>query len=638
MSLVDDFDDPLPPRIDWSLWRRYLKRAMALRGGVLGVLTGGLGIAAIESLRPLIVAGLIDEASGGAWTDRLTWLFTAWVVLAVAFAAAVWCFITAAGRLGAGLAFRLREQAFDKLQQLSFSYFDRRPVGWLLSRITSDCAQVSGRAPWVILDLFWAPLLMGSSAAAMLWLDAGLAGLVLLVVPPLALVSRFFSTRMVRSARRVRRTNSMMTAFLNEAIAGIRTTKTLGREDAAQAEFAEQTRTMRHWSIVNARQGALYTPLLSTITAVGAAIALWQGGEAVRIDGLSVGELVAFCQYALLFAFPVQDLAQRFADLLAAQSAAERIENLLDARVEIADSEEVRRRIAAHAASPDPTRAEDGGAPRLRRLDLEGVRFRYAARSGAFDPSRGDDDAADAPETGDAPWTIDDVTLAIPPGQSLALVGPTGGGKTTLASLIARFYEPQRGRILADGVDLRERSLSWLSRQLGVVQQAPWLFNDSIRENVRFARLDATDEAIQHALATAGAWPFVERLAGGLDFEVGEGGERLSLGQRQLVSLARAILKDPAVLVLDEATSSVDTETERAIQDAIDRLLVGRISIVVAHRLSTIRRVDRILFVEAGRIVEDGSHDDLMRRAEGRYRRLYLRQFAEDRERRTLGE
>jgi ATP-binding cassette subfamily B protein len=637
VSLVDDFDDPLPPRIDWSLWQRYLRRAMALRGGVLGVLAGGLGIAVIESLRPLIVAGLIDEASRGEWTDRLTWLFAAWVVLAIAFAAAVWCFIAAAGRLGAGLAFRLREQAFDKLQRLSFSYFDRRPVGWLLSRITSDCAQVSGRAPWVILDLFWAPLLMGSSAAAMLWLDAGLAGLVLLVVPPLAIVSRFFSRRMVRSARRVRRTNSMMTAFLNEAIAGIRTTKTLGREEAAQAEYTEQTATMRHWSIVNARQGALYTPLLSTITAVGAAVALWLGGEAVRVEGLSVGELVAFCQYALLFAFPVQDLAQRFADLLSAQSAAERIENLLDARIEIADSDEVRRRIAAQAEDPDPRRAEDGGALRLERLALEGVRFRYAARSGAFDPSRDSgDDATPADET--APWTIDDVSLAIPPGQSLALVGPTGGGKTTLASLIARFYEPQRGRILADGVDLRERSLSWLSRQLGVVQQAPWLFNDSIRENVRFARLDATDEAVQRALSTAGAATFVDRLEGGLDFVVGEGGERLSLGQRQLISLARAILKDPAVLVLDEATSSVDTETERAIQDAIDRLLVGRISIVVAHRLSTIRRVDRILFVEAGRIVEDGSHETLMRREDGRYRRLYLRQFAEDRERRMLGD
>lgn len=636
MSLVDDFDDPLPPRIDWSLWRRYLRRAFELKSGVLGVLGGGFGIAVIESVRPLVVAGMIDEAAAGVWTERLTLLLSAWTTLAVLFAAAVWMFIAAAGRLGAGLAFRLREAAFDKLQRLSFGYFDRRPVGWLLSRITSDCAQVSGRAPWVILDLFWAPLLMTSSAAAMLWLDAGLAGMVLLVVPPLVLVSRFFSSRMVRSARRVRRTNSMMTAFLNEAIAGIRTTKTLCREEAAQAEFSEQTRTMRHWSILNARQGALYTPLLSTITAVGAAIALWQGGETVRVEGLTVGELVAFCQYALLFAFPVQDLAQRFADLLAAQSAAERIENLLDARVEIEDSVEVVRRIERQREHPVPDRAEDGGAPRLRRVDLEEIRFRYPSRSEAFDPRRGD--AADRDDAGaeDAPWTIDGVSLAIPPGQSLALVGPTGGGKTTLASLVARFYEPQHGRVLVDGVDVRERSLSWLCRQLGVVQQAPWLFNDSIRENVRFARLDASDEAIRLALETAGAWPIVERLEGGLDFEVGEGGERLSLGQRQLISLARAILKDPAVLILDEATSSVDTETERTIQHAIDRLLVGRISIVVAHRLSTIRRVDRILFVEAGRIVEDGSHETLLRRRDGRYRRLYLRQFAEDRERRTL--
>jgi ATP-binding cassette subfamily B protein len=233
---------------------------------------------------------------------------------------------------------------------------------------------------------------------------------------------------------------------------------------------------------------------------------------------------------------------------------------------------------------------------------------------------------------GDArPWTIEGVDLSIEPGQSIALVGPTGGGKTTLASLIARFYEPQQGRILADGVDLRERSLSWIASQLGVVQQAPWLFNDSIRANVRFGRLDASDDSIGAALRTAGA-AFIDRLPGGLDFVVGEGGDRLSHGQRQLVSLARAILADPAVLVLDEATSSVDTETERAIQGAIDRLLAGRISIVIAHRLSTIRRVDRILFVERGRIVEDGSHDRLMAIRDGRYRRLYLRQFAEERE------
>lgn len=636
MSLVDDFDDPLPPRIDWRLWRRYLDRVLRLRRPMLGVVGGGLVVAGVESVRPLVVAGLIDEVARHGWSERLSVLLGAWLLLALFFCGGVWWFILAAGRLGSGLAFMLREEAFAKLQRLSFSYFDRHPVGWLLARITSDCARVGGMAPWIVLDFAWATLIMTACAAAMLALDPGLALPVLLIVPPLAVTSRFFTRRMVESSRRIRRANSMATAFLNEAIAGVRTTKTMVREEEASREFGQLAASMERWSIVNARQGALYTPLLATIGAAGAAVALWLGGDAVQREGLTLGELVAFCQYALLFAFPVQDLAQRFADLLAAQSAAERIENLLDARVEIEDSVEVVRRIERQREHPVPDRAEDGGAPRLRRVDLEEIRFRYPSRSEAFDPRRGD--AADRDDAGaeDAPWTIDGVSLAIPPGQSLALVGPTGGGKTTLASLVARFYEPQHGRVLVDGVDVRERSLSWLCRQLGVVQQAPWLFNDSIRENVRFARLDASDEAIRLALETAGAWPIVERLEGGLDFEVGEGGERLSLGQRQLISLARAILKDPAVLILDEATSSVDTETERTIQHAIDRLLVGRISIVVAHRLSTIRRVDRILFVEAGRIVEDGSHETLLRRRDGRYRRLYLRQFAEDRERRTL--
>ena len=630
MSLVDDFDAPLPARLDWRLWRRYLGRALALRGPVAGVIGGGIGLAIIESIRPLVVAGMIDEADAHGWSERLTLLFGGWVALAVLFAITVWLFIAAAGRLGSRLAFNLREDAFAKLQRLPFAYFDQRPVGWLLSRLTSDCGRVSGMAPWVILDLGWATLIMGASAGAMLWLEASLGLMVLAIVPPLAVVSRFFTRRMVESSRRVRRTNSMMTAFLNEAIAGVRTTKTLAREASAQREYATMAAEMQAWSVRNARQGALYTPLLATIGAIGAAIALWLGGDAVRRESLSLGELVAFCQYALLFVFPVQDLAQRFADLLSAQSAAERIESLLDAPVEIEDSPAVLARIEAQRTAPVAALAGDGGRRRLGRLDLEGVFFRYAERRTSTSDDALPNDPGDRASDG-KPWTIDGVDLAIEPGQSIALVGPTGGGKTTLASLVARFYEPQQGRILADGVDLRERSLSWIASQLGVVQQTPWLFNDSIRENVRFGRLDASDEQVTSALRTAGA-TFLERLAGGLDFVVGEGGERLSHGQRQLVSLARAILADPAVLVLDEATSSVDTETERAIQGAIDRLLEGRISIVIAHRLSTIRRVDRILFIEQGRIVEDGPHDRLMAIRDGRYRRLYLRQFADERE------
>ncbi|MGA1516968.1 MAG: ABC transporter transmembrane domain-containing protein, partial [Phycisphaerales bacterium] len=293
MSLVDDFDAPLPARIDWRLWRRYLGRALALRGPVAGVMAGGIGLALVESVRPLIVAAMIDEADSNGWTERLTILFGTWVGLAVLFSLTVWLFIAAAGRLGSRLAFNLREDAFAKLQRLPFAYFDQRPVGWLLSRLTSDCGRVSGMAPWVILDLGWATLLMGASAAAMLWLDATLALMVLAIVPPLAVVSRFFTRRMVESSRRVRRTNSMMTAFLNEAIAGVRTTKTLVREPAAEAEFTAMAAEMQAWSVRNARQGAVYTPLLSTIGAIGAAVALWLGGDAVRRAALSLGELVA---------------------------------------------------------------------------------------------------------------------------------------------------------------------------------------------------------------------------------------------------------------------------------------------------------------------------------------------------------
>jgi len=618
MSAVDDLDVAADDvdRIDWRLWARIGGRTLHFRGPLAGLVVGGVGIAVIEGLRPLINAALIDEVTKHGLTTRVAWLGALWVGLAFIFCLGVFSFIRAAGRLASGLAFDLRQDAFARLQQLPFAYFDRRPVGWLLSRLTSDCTRVSSIAPWVILDLFWASALMTAAIVAMFWMRPGLALLVLTTVPFLVAASFLFTRVMVHSSRRARRLNSAMTATFAESIAGIRTTKTLVREARALDEFRTQAAEMKRWSTKNALQGAIYTPLVSTITAIGVALAASIGGGMIGTGDLSAGELIAFCQYALLFMYPAQDLAQRFADLLSAQAAAERVQSLIDTQAEIRDSEAVRARIEAQRMHPRPGVADDGGPLEPGRVEFDRVRFWYLPGE----------------------IVIEDLSLVIEPGQTIALVGPTGGGKTTIASLLCRFYEPCEGRILLGGIDQRERSLAWLHARLGVVQQTPWLFNDTIAANIRFGRLDASLEDVVRAARRVGADRFIERLPGAWDFVVGEGGDRLSQGQRQLVSLARTVLRDPAIFIMDEATSSVDAETERTIQGAIEEVLRGRISVVIAHRLSTVRRADRILFVAGGRILEDGPHETLMTNADGHYRRLYLQQFEEERRATVLAE
>lgn len=601
-------------RMDWRLWGRVAKRTLSHRGALATLVGGGLVIAVIEGLRPLLNATLIDEFSTRGLTARAAWLGGGWIGLALLFGVGVYAFIAAAGRLASGLAFDLRQDAFTKLQELPFAYFDRRPVGWLLARLTSDCTRVSSIAPWVILDLFWANALMGASVAAMLWMRPDLALAILVTVPFLIATSFLFTRAMVRSSRRARRLNSAITAHFSESIAGVRTTKTLVRESQARGEFERLAAEMQHWSVRHALQGAVYAPIVSTIAAFGVALAVTLGGGLIPTGDLSAGELVAFCQYALLFVYPAQDLAQRFADLISAQAAAERVQSLIDTQAEIRDSAAVRARIEAQRRDPKPGVAEDGGALAPGRIEFDRVRFWYLPGEPV----------------------IDDVSLVVEPGSTIALVGPTGGGKTTIVSLLCRFYEPCEGRILLGGVDSRERSLSWLRSRLGIVQQSPWLFNDTIAANLRFGRLDATTEEIIRAARRVGADRFIERLPGGYDFIVGEGGERLSQGQRQLVSLARTVLRDPAIFIMDEATSSVDAQTERLIQSAIDEVLRGRVSFMIAHRLSTVRRADRILFVDRGRIVEDGPHEALISIPNGRYRQLYLRQFEQERQAQVL--
>ncbi|HWB78918.1 MAG TPA: ABC transporter ATP-binding protein, partial [Nannocystaceae bacterium] len=466
--------------------------------------------------------------------------------------------------------------------------------------------KISGLLPWFSLDMTWGPALATGIAIAMLVVDPGLAAWVLAIVPVLVALSLFFHTRLLVNARQVRRLNARITASFDEAVMGVRTTKTLVREVDALREFSQLSGEARGYALREAFLGAIYLPCVISLGAVGVGLALWHGG--VRLgDGLTPGTLVAFMQFAALFHMPIEDIANKLAALQGAQAAAERVQKLLDTEPDIRDDAGVRAAIAEAATRERPPgTAIDGMSDRIHRIELRGVTFGY-------DPARP---------------VLHDIDLEVCEGQSIALVGETGGGKTTLCALLARFYDLQEGSILLDGIDHRRRSLQWLQSSFGVVLQTPHLFTGTIAENIRYGRLDATDEEVVRAAELAHADRFIVGLPNGYQQAVGEGGARLSTGQRQLIALARAILADPQILVLDEATSSVDTETEAMIQAGIGELLRGRISFVIAHRLSTIRNADLICVIEDGRIVERGDHGALMR-AQGRYHALVKRSAAE---------
>jgi ATP-binding cassette subfamily B protein len=600
-------DDERSGAIDVRLWLNFLRHVRPHRRWAMLMCGFGFGLALVETLIPLLTGWMIDEAINHGATGTLWWMGGVFAVLMMIFAVCVWIFILSAGRLATGVAYDLRRGCFQRLQQLPFSFFDVRPIGWLVSRVTSDCAKVSDRMPWVLLDLFWGSTMLAGICTAMMLIDVTLALWTISIVPPLVITTWIFKRRMLASSRDMRRTNSAITASFSESIAGVRTTKSLNRESRNLDEFGTMTGSMHAHSMRNALQAAVFLPIVTMLGSIGVGIALWQGG--VRIEeqtGLSVGMLIAFMEYAILFSMPIQELAARLADLQSAQAAAERVQGLFDEVPAIRDSEEVRIRVDEQAARGASDRAPDGGDRDVEILEYRNIHFHYKPEEPV----------------------LDDFCLRIERGETIALVGPTGGGKSTIANIAARFYEPVDGEVLVNGVDYRERSLEWWQSQFGIVQQTPHLFSGSIRENIRYGRLEASDDAVEAVARRAGAHAFITTLDHGYDHAVGEGGELLSTGQRQLVSLARALLADPQIFIMDEATSSIDTETETLIQGAINEILGGRISFVIAHRLSTIRHADRILFIEKGRIIESGTHELLMK-ARGRYAELYVGQFTE---------
>lgn len=586
-------------RLDPRVWGRMIRRARDFypRFGKLVMIM--ILVAALDASFPLLYGRAIDRFVGAESLEGILGFSLFFVGLTALLSLMVYVLISIAGRIEYDLMSRYRSDTFEHLQRLSMNYFDRTPAGWLITRLTSDVQRLGETVAWGLVDVVWGVAIMIAIAIAMLVINTRLALMVLAVMPPLGVASWWFQKGILRTQRRVRRLNSEISAAYTEGIAGVPTSKTLVREDANLAEFSNLTGRMRGESIRAATYTALYMPVVLFLATIGTAVAVVAGGMGIRTGAVTLGTVVTFVSYSVQFFEPVREIARVLGELQAAQSAAERIDHLLEEPPRVVDRPEVT------AEYGDILNPRTDVFPEVRgTISFDHVSF-------AYDPAQP---------------VIDDLNLTIPEGQSVALVGVTGAGKTTIVNLVSRLYEPTAGRLLIDGVDYRERSVSWIQSNLGYVLQTPVLFSGTIRENIRYGRLDASDVEVEGAAAMVAADELIRALPDGYDHEVGEAGAGLSVGEKQLISFARAVLADPPIFILDEATSSIDTDTELRIQRAITTLISGRTSIMIAHRLSTIRHADRILVLKQGRVIEDGSHAQLIAGA-GLYAQLYAQQF-----------
>lgn len=588
---------------DWGLWKGLMPYLKPYKKDFMGIFVANVLCALIDVAFPLFQRYAIDSLVGEGRTDGLMLFGISYAALVVLQALTVVSFSRASMRLEMNFGRDLRRAQFVHLQKLSLSYYNATPVGYLLARTMNDTGRISGMIGWSVADLIWSVLYMAGSYIAMILLNWRLALPVLLVVPVLGLLTAYFQPKILRWNRQIRKLNSRITGAFNEGITGAKTSKTLVVEERNDKSFQELTDEMERSGIRAARLSAVYVPLILFCGTVATALVLVQGGLLEREGVLLLGTLSAFFSYATGLFGPIQQTAQNLSEFISLQASLERVLSLLREEPQIKDRDEV---IAAYG---DVFHPKMNVWPALKGdITFEDVSFRYP--DGAED-------------------VISHFNLHIPAGTTVAIVGETGAGKSTLVNLACRFFEPTGGRVLIDGVDYRERSQLWLHSSLGYVLQTPHLFSGTIMENIRYGRLEAADEEVYAAARAVSADTVVEKLEKGYDTQVGEGGDRLSTGEKQLISFARAVLADPRIFVLDEATSSIDTETEQLIQKATAQLLKGRTSFLIAHRLSTIRQADLILVVKDGTIVEQGTHRTLLEQ-KGYYRTLYTKQFAEE--------
>lgn len=589
--------------LDTSLWKRIFALIWEQKSSLYQLFALVVVLAVIDVTLPYLHKIAIDDfVSGQQDSAQLLSFGLLYFALIVTQSLVVYFFIHQAGKVEMNFAYTVRRKGFDRLQNLSFSYYDKTPLGWIMARMTSDISRLAEIISWSLIDLFWGSALIVGITLVMLWVNWQLALLVLVTLPILAYVSVVFQQKILRKYREVRKINSQITGAFSEGITGAKTAKTLVMEKYQSDEFEVLTKSMRQESIKAAIMSALFMPIVMGLGALSTALIIWLGGEAVLKSAIPFGTLVLFVSYAGQFFEPLRQMARLLAEFQMAQANAERILSLIEEPLQIVDTAEV---IEKYGTLLNPK--VDQYEKMKGEVEFKDVQFFYKPEEVIFEH----------------------FNLKVKAGTSIALVGETGSGKSSLVNLVSRFYEVKAGELLIDGVNIQDRSLGWLHSNLGYVLQSPHLFSGTVMENIRYGRLEASDEEVMAAAKQVKADAFILQLEDGYQSEVGEGGGKLSTGQKQLISFARAILANPSLFILDEATSSIDTETEAAIQSAIDVLMKNRTSFVVAHRLSTIVKSDRILVLKDGKIVEDGNHTELMA-LKGYYHRLYTHQFNQE--------
>ena len=565
------------------------------RGRLILMFTALLLETAAALAPPYLLGKAIDSGIRTGDVAALDLIVAAFVFATVLYAVATFWESYLVGWIGTRALQDLRERIFTHLQSMSIGFFTRRSPGVLISRMTNDVEALNQLVTTGFVTIFSSTLTLVGVVVILLVLDVQLALITFITFPLLAVASVVFRIVSAGTYRATRERIAAVTAYLQETLSGVRVVRSFGQERRHQTQMTALNEENRDVNMKTVYLNASYFPAVEMLAAVGTAVILLYGGSQAVNGAIEVGVVVAFVGYLTRFFEPIQELSQLYTTYQQGMAALDKIFDLLDTAPDMVD--------APGAIDPGTLRGE---------IELEGVWFSYAEQTAAEDGAAPGDDI----------WALRDVDLHVPPGQTLALVGATGAGKSTFAKLVARFYDPQKGTVRVDGHDLRGVQQRALRRQLGIVPQEGFLFSGSVRENVAFGRPDASEAEIEAAIAAVGATEFVAKLPQGLDTEVGERGIQLSAGQRQLVAFARALLAEPRILILDEATSNVDVRTEKTIERGLERLLHGRTAIVIAHRLSTIRRAGKIVVLEGGQIAEQGTHDELIN-AGGPYSKLY---------------
>lgn len=594
---------------DLDIWKRFAKYLKPYRKGLAYVLCSMLTLGIIDVIMPMMTQYAIDNFILKKTLENFGYFIGIYLSLGFLLVFIVYSFIMVAGKIENDIIFELRKKAFYKLQNLSLTYYDKNAVGAIMSRVVADVSKLGQNIVWNIVDMTWGIAMMTTMIIVMFFINVKLTLLSLTMVPVLFLISAFFQKRMLSSNRKVRKVNSIITGAYNEGILGAKTSKVLVREEKNIEEFNVLTEDMRMKSLKSLMYSSLYLPLVVSVGSIGTALVLYYGGMSVSSDIITFGVLTLFLGFTKQFFEPIRQLARVFADLQAAQAALERVLDLVEEEPLIKDSQSV---VEKYGDILNPKK--ENWEEIIGNIEFQNVNFWYK----------------------EGEPVLKDFNLTVKKGENIALVGETGSGKSTIVNLLCRFYEPSSGKILIDGVDYKERSQGWLHSSLGYVLQSPHLFSGNIIDNIRYGNENITKEEVVEAAKLVNAHNFIMKLENGYETEVGESGAMLSTGEKQLISFARAIISKPKLFVLDEATSSIDTETEHLIQEAISKVLEGRTSFLIAHRLSTIRNADKILVIKKGIVVESGSHHELLEK-KGYYYKLYMKQFTEEKEIEVFG-